>query len=225
MPVSTERVTADNGAAYERCPYLHALGIPHGFGTRRGGLRHDADRLLAALRVAEPVTAKQVHGAKVLDLVADPGLRVAQPSASPEGDALVSGDVAVAIYTADCVPILMADRERVAAVHAGWRGAVAGVHLAALRHLRDPFVSIGPAIGGDVYEVGDEVRAQFPTDAHRGRCVDVRHAVLRDLLDAGVPEERITVSPSCTFEEPDRFASYRRDGKGCGHMLSVIAPR
>ena len=103
--------------------------------------------------------AKQVHSATVLTATA--------PGPAGEGDALITREagLALAVVTADCVPVMLVAGEWVAAVHAGWRGIVAGVVPATVERLRaggagDPAAWtawIGPAIGGCCYEVGPEV--------------------------------------------------------------------
>lgn len=197
------------------------------------GLRHGF--LPGRVEPPCPVTLpRQVHGVRVL--TADPdGQR-------PEADGLVTtvANTSVGIVTADCVPILMvAPRRRVvAAVHAGWRGAAAGIVGTALAHLREQFdvepraveVALGPAIGPCCYEVGPEVREAFRATSgatttaawqrrHDRDVLDLRRAV-RALLEAnGV--ERVTVIGPCTRCSPD-FCSYRRDGAGAGRQVSFI---
>ncbi|KAB2959206.1 MAG: polyphenol oxidase family protein, partial [Thermoanaerobaculia bacterium] len=106
-----------------------------------------------------PAWLRQVHSARVLEAAA---------GACGEGDALVTGraGVAATVATADCVPVLLAVPGAVAAVHAGWRGVVAGVVPAALERVRErgdlarAVAWIGPSIGPCCYEVGEEVAAQ-----------------------------------------------------------------
>jgi hypothetical protein len=147
-----------------------------------------------------------------------------------EGDALLentSGSV-VAIKTADCLPILLVDdRHRaVAAVHAGWRGTVAGIAQRAVEAMRAQFGSvpedlraaIGPGIGECCYEVGPEVAAQF---GRQGRAhVDLAEANRRRLMDAGVTPERIYASNLCTMCRADEFHSFRRDKEAAGRLFS-----
>jgi YfiH family protein len=175
-----------------------------------------------------------VHGTGVVD--GRPGLG---PVAA---DAIVSGrdGVLVGIVTADCVPVLLVHRARraAAAVHAGWRGAAAGVVEAAVRHLADRLgapameleAAIGPAICGRCYEVGPEVRAAFRArtgeatapawSVQSGReHVDLRLATEVLLRATGV-RDVVMVGP-CTACGAG-FCSYRRDGAGCGRQLSFV---
>lgn len=158
-----------------------------------------------------------------------------------EGDALVTitpGQF-VAIRTADCLPILIADERlhAVAAVHAGWRGTVAGVAVAAVREMESRFgsrpedlhVAIGPGIGACCYEVGPEVaaefRAIFSEEELSGRKIDLAEANRRQLVAAGVTRDRIRSGAQCTFCTPQEFYSYRREKEQAGRMLSGIGIR
>ncbi len=142
--------------------------------------------------------------------------------------------VVCAVLTADCLPVLCCshDGQQVAAVHAGWRGLAAGVVEAALDTFRDaaPMVWLGPAIGPQSFEVGEEVRnaflAQDPAAAAAFQETRAGHwladlyglARLR-LARRGVDE--VYGGDHCTLQEADRFYSYRRDGV-TGRMASLI---
>ena len=197
------------------------------------GLRHGflPGRFDPSWRVTLP---RQVHGTRVL---------TANPDGNrPEADGLATTAAAtyVGIVTADCVPMLMvAPRRRVvAAVHAGWRGAAAGIASTALAHLHDQFdvepreveVALGPAIGPCCYEVGPEVREAFRTTSgettaaawqrqHDRDVLDLRRAVGALLAANGV--ECVTMIGPCTKCSPD-FCSYRRDGADAGRQVSFI---
>jgi YfiH family protein len=167
----------------------------------------------------------------------------ARPGELPEADALWTDatEAWVGIRTADCVPILLssADGTRVAAVHSGWRGTagrIAEVAVATLGRegagagtLR---AAIGPCIGVCCYEVGEDLAARF-TDAFGADVVrrggprphlDLRLAVRRTLLQAGLAETHIEDVPGCNACEPARFFSHRRDQGGTGRHLAFIAP-
>jgi len=188
----------------------------------------------------------QVHGIDVTVADCSP----AGHDAWPEGDLLVTEreDAALAIRTADCVPILLADPARgiVAAVHAGWRGTALGaaVHMVTLlqdRYDVDPstvVAAIGPSIGPDRYEVGPEVPPQFgrrfdaslverwclPSPGDRTR-LDLWQANTDQLTMAGVAAERVHVSRLCTATHADVFHSYRVDGAAAGRMVAAIRRR
>jgi hypothetical protein len=126
------------------------------------------------------VRVRQVHGAKVVVHRAGESL----PMTRPDADIIISDDPAavVAIQTADCVPILVADRRRgvVAAAHAGWRGLAAGVPRVTVEALvrefgsrpADLIAAAGPAIGPCCYEVGDDVREAFETAGFSASSID-----------------------------------------------------
>ena len=141
-------------------------------------------------------------------------------------DAIVTESrlVPLAVLTADCVPVVLADPEagQVAVVHAGWRGVAQGVLRSALDCFREPAAvraAVGPAIGPDHYEVGEDVvvavSAACPEGAltHRsnGRLLlDLPGTVCRSLASFGV--RSVDREEVCTACEPERFFSHRRDG-------------
>jgi len=167
----------------------------------------------------------------------------------PNADIVVSDDasVALAIQTADCVPLLIADRATgvVAAAHAGWRGLAAGVPGVTVVALTHEFGSapanliaaVGPSISAERYEVGEDVRAHFlasgwpaarlerwfPSATRQGHWLfDGWESVRDQLLSAGVPGSSIYSAALCTSANPDLFCSYRRDGKGAGRIAAAI---
>jgi YfiH family protein len=180
-----------DGLVLLRSRRLEALGAPHAFTTRAGGVsappydtlnmgravgdapwavRSNRARVLAALGrlLDHQVEASQVHGAAVA--VVDASHRGAK---MPGADGMATRDPAVvlAVHCADCVPVLLADPAHgaVAAVHTGWRGTAAGASLAAVRAMAEAFGSrphelvaaVGPAIGPCCYEVDAPVAAHF----------------------------------------------------------------
>ena len=182
------------------------------------------------------IKLKQIHSGIVVD--------VDDTSAASEavaGDAAVTGlrGVVLAVQTADCVPVLVADVESraVAAIHAGWRGTAAGIVKIAVTRIIEKFhvdpkslhVVIGPHIGVCCYEVGEDVVQALPDasavetrDEWSKPHVNLAAANRRQLIDAGIPETHIVTSSLCTKCREDLFHSYRRDGKRMGHLLSVI---
>jgi YfiH family protein len=188
-------------------------------------------RTLAGLP-AEPNWLKQVHGVSVADLDAlrlSDQAKSGDPAKPTEADAAITrspGHVC-AILTADCLPVVFATAsgDAVAAAHAGWRGLSAGVIRATVEALGGApehlLAWLGPAIGPKHFEVGAEVRAAF-LDADpesraafqlnaRGRFMaDLAELARSQLKKLGVT--RIYGGTECTFERPDRYFSYRRDG-------------
>jgi YfiH family protein len=198
------------------------------------------------------VALRQIHGAAVLgpeDVAAagSPGGDAPLPAALPAGDALVSvsAGTLLTIRTADCVPILLVSQRAraVAAVHAGWRGLVAGVVGNAVKALGFRYgaraaelcAAIGPAICGSCYEFGAEHRGRFRSvfgsavdqawgpagDPGRAR-VDLRLVVRIALEQAGLKPNAIATVGPCTVEHPTELHSYRRDGARAGRQLSYI---
>jgi polyphenol oxidase len=165
---------------------------------------------------------------------------VQEPGAAGEGDALISNrpGVMLAVRTADCLPILIADPKNraVAAVHAGWRGAVLEIAAKAVETMRHEFrsrpedlvVAIGPGIGGCCFEVGPEVAAQFAPffpdreDLSGRTKVDLEETITRQLRRNGVTEGQINRSRLCSCCNRDQFESYRRDREAAGRMVSAI---
>ena len=227
------------GVALLRSTALADAGFLHAFPERDAT---DAD-LLEAVGVDAIAQAKQVHGARVIEALEASGAH------GREADALVGRashptPLAVGVRVADCVPVLVADEASgdVAAIHAGWRGVVAGVVPAGIDLLATPrratlLAAIGPCIGGCCFEVGRDVAASI-VRASEGRSViadergdrayvDLRAAVRAQILAAGVSANRIEDVPGCTRHEAARFHSFRRDGANSGRMLAsiVIEPR
>ncbi len=220
-------ITTRTGGA-SRAPYAsfnlaaHVGDDPLAVARNRDALRH--------FLPADPVWMKQVHATRII--AADPQAR------EEEADGAVAhapGRVC-AVLTADCLSVLLAD-ENAAAVgiaHAGWRGLAAGVVENAVRAMQATGASLiaylGPAIGAQVYEVGAEVRDAFAAGdppalrafAPRpgGRFLaDLGMLARQRLARAGV--SRVFGGTHCTYSDPRRFYSYRRDG-ATGRMASLI---
>jgi YfiH family protein len=226
------------GSRWFTSPLFDSAGGPlHAFGARSDpdGEPADAATLLEAMEsAATPVLLDQQHGAEVV--------RADRAEGFPrEADAVVSDrhGLAPAIRTADCVPLLLWDPEggAVGAVHAGWKGILAGVVEAGPRRLWDEYRSrpdrlmaaVGPSIGACCYEVGDEVASQFDGSVLRPGFGDRPHldlweAVLGRLVGTGVDERRISMARLCTSCHPEWFASHRRDAGTGERMASLIVP-
>ncbi len=209
-----------------------SLNLGSHVGDDPAAVRENRHRLREALCLpSEPLWLRQVHGAQVW-------VAAAPPEEPPVADAVVvreEGRVAV-IQVADCMPVLFAsgDGSVVAAAHAGWRGLAAGVleaTLAAMRVSPGSVVAwLGPAIGPDAFEVGDEVRHAFiasdrsaaaaftPNSRGRWQC-DLAGLARQRLAAAGVG--RVAGGGWCTHADPRRFFSHRRDGR-CGRMAALL---
>ena len=187
-------------------------------------------RLLRALLPSDPRWLRQVHGRRVIPWGENTEIE-------PEADAIVSGHTkqVCAVLTADCLPVLFCNRagNEVAAAHAGWRGLAAGVLENTVAAMHSPpgelMAWLGPAIGPAAFEVGAEVYAAFtnlnPENAiafkpHNDRWLaDLYHLARLALAKAGVTQ--VFGGHHCTFEEQERFFSYRRDGR-TGREVTVI---
>jgi hypothetical protein len=186
--------------------------------------------ILRRLLPSEPAWINQAHGTVVAD--ADLGL----PDAEADASVARRLNVVCAVLVADCLPVLLADTSGrvVAAVHAGWRGLCAGVIEQTVEAMRVPPATLvawlGPCIGAAVYEVGDEVRRAFcAADANAAAAfaarpnakwlADLPLLARQRLARAGVSE--VTGGGDCTFSDPRRFYSFRRDGT-TGRMAAFI---
>jgi YfiH family protein len=195
------------------------------------GPTNDREEILRAIRGGDPdpppvAWAQQIHSAVALQ---------ALPGACGEGDALYTSEpgLALSVVTADCVPVLIAGPEGLAAVHAGWRGIVGGVIPVALDKMKgdpgDRTAWIGPAIGPCCYEVDPDVADQIvaassPEVSHPGPngkpYLDLQAAARHQLEAAGV--RQVSVLPVCTRCEDEKLWSYRREGKGAGRNMAFI---
>ncbi|AKT37222.1 peptidoglycan editing factor PgeF [Chondromyces crocatus] len=246
---------------------LTKAGFAHAFFTRRGGVsvppwdtlnlaastgddpaavRENLARVARHLGVpAEKVYfLSQVHGVDARVLTGD---EARDEVLTERGDITLSATsgVACGIRTADCIPVLLADRNSgaVAAVHSGWRGTVAGAAAAgllALRRLADPgaryIAAIGPHIEACCFEVGEDVAEQLAACSSLGAAavlpregapphVDLRRVVRAQLEAAGLDPEAIDDVPGCTVCDAARFFSFRRDGQRSGRLFSAIVAR
>ncbi|MEP7051794.1 MAG: peptidoglycan editing factor PgeF [Pseudomonadota bacterium] len=253
-----------NRAEFLESTLLRGAGFRHAFFTRGGGVsegayatlsfsiaagddpnnvRQNLERAGAALGV--PGTRihflSQVHGRVVHTLN---GAEDQNALISLEGDALVSQapGLACAVRSADCVPVLIADRRSgaVGAAHAGWRGAAQGVVSATVTALRalaphaDLIAAIGPHISAAAFEVSDDVAeallkaSRDPEIVDRSRVkphVDLRRMLRAELRSLSLSDAAIDDVEGCTVLEPERYFSFRRDGKASGRHLSAIVPR
>ena len=210
----------------------HALNLGSHVGDDRDTVNRNRELLTEMAQLPNPpFWLNQVHSPHVVEAAVAEGI--------PEADASFTremGKVCV-VMTADCLPVLFSNRHgtQVAAAHAGWRGLCDGV----LENTLDTFdcppeeiiAWIGPAIGPQAFEVGEEVREAFVRAHQNAEQCFMPHgekylanlpklAELR-LESAGVVGEAIYQSQRCTFSEPKHFFSYRREGQ-TGRMASLI---
>lgn len=179
-----------------------------------------------------PCWLNQVHGIAVVEAKSN-------DTTPPTADGVYTHqkDQVCAIMTADCLPVLLCSKngEAVGAAHAGWRGLQAGVIEAVISQLKSTPENImawlGPAIGPKVFEVGPEVREQFIahdpkaaiafTTSQENKYLADLYALARQRLQAlGITA--IYGATYCTYSDPKRFFSYRRDQGRTGRMASLI---
>ncbi|ABE49879.1 peptidoglycan editing factor PgeF [Methylobacillus flagellatus] len=178
----------------------------------------------------EPVWLNQVHGITVID--------AGTASCVPDADAAYARTrhTVCAVMTADCLPVLICDKAGtiVSAVHAGWRSLLDGVIEETVAEMDKPgsdlLAWLGPAIGPDAFEVGDEVRRAFIArdakaeqafrPASAGKWLgDIFQLGRQRLANVGV--SHIYGGGLCTYDDEERFFSFRRD-ESTGRMASLI---
>lgn len=231
-------------------------GFPHGFTTRHGGasagpfrslnlsstvgddparVEENWKRLRASTGLAF-ARVRQVHGCRVVEAGAG-------TAPVEEADAVTTATpgVAACVSVADCVPVLLADPRSgaVAAIHAGWRGTLAGAAAEAVRalvdrhgaHPGDLVAVLGPSIGPCCFEVDRDLATRFrdalgdttATARNQGSRVDLWRANALVLRDAGLSRRRIETVGRCTSCEERTFFSHRRDGGRTGRHVAFIA--
>ena len=197
------------------------LGLFSG-GSPEAGVRDNWRELITRTGADAAVHAPQVHGAEVrLHRAAGRGLTLVEPC---DGHVTTERGVLLAVTTADCVPVFLVDRHEraVGVVHAGWRGAAAGVLESAFELLErkvgvaasDVHVHLGPAICGACYEVGPEVFEALGRPVPEGpEPIDLRAVLAARAEGAGVPLDQVTTSEHCTLCRDDGLFSHRRGDK------------
>jgi hypothetical protein len=241
------------------------LPIPHGFSVRQGGVSEGAFRSLNLSfsggddvrhveenhrRLAEAVgfdvaslhTVSQVHGDAVLRVDEAPASLALRTRGEADAVWTSRPGAAVAIRTADCVPILIADPEgrRVSAVHSGWRGTDSKIAARAVEALvadgarpERLVAAIGPHIRLCCYQVSEDLARRFQQRFDEGTAVledghwhlDLARAVRRTLVEAGIPEDRIDLLRDCTSCDAERYFSHRRDNGMTGRHLNFAVCR
>ena len=212
-------------------PY-DSLNVAAHVGDQPACVADNRRRLRTQLRLpAEPAWLEQVHGSAVLDLDAE-----SHPARPADAVFTRRANRVCVVQVADCMPVLFASRDGsvVAAAHAGWRGLSGGVLEATVARLEvgpaQLLAWLGPAIGPEHFEVGEEVRAAFlagdPGAAAafsanaRGRWQCDLGALARRRL-AAIGVAAVYGGRWCSYADRARFFSYRRDGQ-CGRMAALI---
>jgi YfiH family protein len=215
----------------------HSLNLGLKVGDDPAAVRENRRRLCVAIGVSPErlVVPDQVHGTTVRDVdAAECGMGAWEATTAIAAcDGLITSvpDVGLAVSTADCLPIVIVasgdDGPILAAVHAGWRGVLAGIarEAAAVLSTRGRLLAavIGPGIGPCCFVVDEALRTRFAvrfTGVVQGDGVDLAAAATADLHAAGVPARAVTRSGICTSCDA-RFYSHRRDGGLTGRHLAI----
>lgn len=224
--------TTRHGFGHSPSPYHHFNLAQH-----VGDIADSVNSNRALLPFPHLHWLEQVHGTEAVQLPTNDLSLVADASFTFEMG------VTCVVMTADCLPILLCDSQGrwVAAIHAGWRGLASGIIESTLQKIQDTAPHLyksedvrawlGPAIGQDAFEVGEDVVNAFPRFPHAfkekathlgldNKFTGDLYLLARETLQlAGVTA--VSGGEYCTFSDPTRFYSYRRDGQ-TGRMASLI---
>jgi len=196
------------------------------------------------IEVGSLVIAQQIHGdriAVIKETQAGCGA-YRHEDAIPGADGMItsSRSIALAILTADCVPVLIVDpvREAIGIAHAGWRGTLQKIAAKTILGMNDAFgtepanclVAFGPSIGSCCYTVGEDVTSQFLRAFGSAACVagnklDLQQAIEIQLVEVGVERSNISSTGLCTACNLALFYSYRAEGGRTGRTMSVVKLR
>lgn len=265
--MAAEMIREYHGLPVLKFSHFLADGVPHGFSLRSGGVSappfdslnlgfHVGDdrmavqenrrRLAAAqnLSILKLAVGQQVHGACIVRVTQEQATCgwESDADAIPGTDGLITGDPGVALmaHAADCTLLFFyhAAKKYVGLVHAGWRGAVAGIGTGLVEKLarqgcrRETIrVALSPSIGPCCYRVGPEVVERVPAKYHRDILTKRKQECYFDLpgfhklqlLEAGITGDNLFVSEYCTRCHSDKFFSYRAAGGRTGRMAGFIA--
>ncbi len=243
---------------------IESLGIKNGFTFRTGGLSKGNVRgLNLGFRVGDNpldvtenyrlvsndlkfnfeniVAAKQTHTDNIRIITSeDKGKGVVKESDITDTDGLITGekDIPLVVFSADCYPVLLADKEKkaVAAVHSGWRGTLLGISKKAALMMQSEFgvlpeniiAAVGPGIGSCCFETEADVALKFEPAFVKEKgggkyFIDLPRVIKKDLINAGLKEENIFFSERCTVCESENFYSYRKMKDKTGRMGAFIS--
>jgi copper oxidase (laccase) domain-containing protein len=205
------------------------------FGLSTGGAawvvaaRYEA--LAAGLGFRAACVCRQVHGTRLVAAGDAPSAGLWIPGEADGFVGAASGRL-FAVTVADCAPVYLIDPDAraFALLHAGWRGAAAGILGRALETLRDVYgrpasafhLHIGPAICGDCYEVGPEVPRAFGRVVEGPTTIDVGSELVRQALALGIAPDRLSRSDLCPRCDGERLHSHRAGGERAGRMAAWL---
>lgn len=219
--VSSTRLGGVSPAPYDQ------LNLGDHVGDAPANVATNRQRLLTQLGLAQAQWLEQIHSTDWIQAQADGQVRTADACWSDQPG------LACVVMTADCLPVVFSDGERVAVAHAGWRGLAGGI----LEHSTDVFkhsppkVWLGPAIGAARFEVGEDVRQVF-CDTHPGAVTafipaassgkwlaDIYALARLRLRQIGI--EQVSGGEYCTYRDAEQFYSYRRNPV-TGRMATIV---
>jgi len=219
-------------------PPFNEQNFGTGLGDPDSHIEHNLHRIVKSAALPSlPHQAIQVHQTGILWCNGSGHMHQHQ------ADILISSqaNTAIAVRVADCLPILLADPETgmIAAVHAGWRGTAAGIIKHAIKAMHQHGVkrenllaSLGPCIGPCCFAIGHETAIALKQSTEgAANCISrtsETHADLLEinrlqLIESGLAVTHIEAVRACTACDPDRFFSFRRDGKASGRHLAVVS--
>ncbi len=230
-PPSVRALTSTRLGGVSEAPF-DSLNVGDHVNDASGDVKRNRKRLKKALNLpSDPIWLKQVHGTRVAEVARDTSGTI------PQADAAVTRDrdCVLAVMTADCLPVVLSSPQHqvVAAVHGGWRGLANDILQNAIIAMDCPpssvYAWLGPAIGPDKFEVGDDVFNAFVAkDWQMAECfkarenqkfmADIYAIARRSLSTLGV--EHISGGTHCTYSESNTFYSYRRESK-TGRMVTL----
>ncbi|WP_138429489.1 peptidoglycan editing factor PgeF [Fodinibius saliphilus] len=217
---------------YRKQNSIAGLNLGYNTSEKKEVVTQNRLNLLSSLEVNKEwvAFADQVHSNRVRIVI--------QGGTFPNTDGLITSvpGLTIAIQVADCAAILLWDAESktIGALHAGWRGAVGDIVPKGINDMADQGADpqnmkafVSPCISLKNFEVGIEVAEQFPDnfvdyEHFEKPHVDLRRFIRNQLQEGGIPQKHIEVAPGCTFEDKERFYSFRREGKKSGRMMALI---
>jgi YfiH family protein len=201
-----------------------SLNVGLGTGDHPASVASNRCRLSASVGVdpEKVVMARQVHADRIIEHEApDPDTAWARgevPDRDADGHMTKVAGLALAVITADCLPVAVVGKKGLGLVHCGWRGLAAGLAQKTSERVAGEIAVIGPGIGACCYEVGEDVRscfAEYP-ETHADRHLDLASICRQQLLATGV--QRVQSVDLCTCCEDEDFFSHRRDGEITGRQ-------
>lgn len=227
-PANVHAASSMRQGGYSKAPY-DSLNLAMHVGDEADKVQQNRDLMQTILELpSQPVWLEQIHSNIVVDAA------VAGTNATADASYSCQPGIVCAVMTADCLPVLLCDQkgESIAAVHAGWRGLLAGIITNTVNAMNKEnlLVWLGPAIGADCFQVGGEVRdafvqkmpsyqAAFKAQEPGKWLADIYLLAKIQLASLGITQ--VYGGDYCTYKESGRFFSYRRDQQA-GRMTTLI---